>query len=115
MIVQFPSTPKKANFAILYDFIVQTDSSAVNNSLDINVVCDYYNILYDIFNTTLPFFHVNTSKQKYRLSYTFEIIRNLNYKSKLHKKLKYFNSEQLRLNRILKTGIKHITPKLKKI
>lgn len=84
---------RKANFPALYSSILDSDWSFLNSYSNIDDACDsFYEKLYELFDLYVPVYRNNSSKFKYPVWYTFEIISDIKLKYKLHTKYKEHKS-----------------------
>ncbi|XP_063907396.1 uncharacterized protein LOC135125678 [Zophobas morio] len=84
---------KKANFPVMYQMLVSTDWSLLNEQADVNTACSlFYEKLNDVFDTTVPKMRYKNHRYNYPPWYNKEIIQCIRMKFALHKKYKKFKS-----------------------
>ncbi|XP_063917329.1 uncharacterized protein LOC135133030 [Zophobas morio] len=84
---------KKANFSVMYQMLVSTDWSFLNEQADVNTACSlFYEKLNDVFDTTVPKMRYKNHRYNYPPWYNKEIIQCIRMKFALHKKYKKFRS-----------------------
>jgi hypothetical protein len=80
---------KKADFPRLYDTLLQTDWSFLNNLTDVDVACSsFYAKLHEIFNLHVPKRRLINQSRKYPPWFDREIIKTIQMKHRLFRKYK---------------------------
>lgn len=82
---------RKANYPALYDSLLQTDWTFLDDFNDANKACDeFYEKLYSIFDVHVPKYK-NTKRKKFPVWYTTEIIKNIKERDHYRKNYKKYN------------------------
>lgn len=87
---------RKANFPLLYETILHSDWSLLNNFDDVNAACcKFYEMFYEILDSNVPKFvsYNNNNNNKYPPWFNGSIIRNIKLKFGLWKRYKKTGSE----------------------
>ncbi|KAH9628651.1 hypothetical protein HF086_007856 [Spodoptera exigua] len=87
----------KANFSLLYEMMAAADWDCIFNSSDVqSATTKFYDILYNIFDLCVPKKNrLVSNRKRYPVWFSFDIIKDVNRKIKLHKEWKRTNNRNV--------------------